>query len=71
MNYKGAYDSGTTYNVGDVVVYTDNVAYWLQKPAVAGTPCHDTLYWGRVGDGLQDTVLMFHGMLSTMTRRSR
>lgn len=66
MNYKGAYASGTSYSVGDVVVYTDNVAYWLQKPAVAGTPCHDTLFWGRCDDEIQDTVLMFHGLLSEM-----
>jgi len=66
MNYKGAYSSGTSYSVGDVVVYTDNVAYWLQKPAVAGTPCHDTLYWGRVIGPLQDAVLMFHGMLTSI-----
>ena len=64
MNYKGAYASGTSYSVGDVVVYTDNVAYWLQKPAVAGTPCHDTLFWGRCDDEIQDTVLMFHSILS-------
>ena len=66
MNYKGAYDAGTSYSVGDVAVYTDNVAYWLQKPAVAGTPCHDTMYWERVSDNLQDVVLMFHNMLTTM-----
>lgn len=56
MTLKGNYSSGTTYSVGDVVKYTDGVAYNLQHPAPAGTPPVDTRYWGRVGQPLQDIV---------------
>ena len=47
MTLKGSYKNNVVYSVGDVVMYTDNVVYHLQKPAKAGTPCTNTLYWER------------------------
>ena len=31
--------AGTSYSVGDVVIFSDRMVYWLQKTAAAGTPC--------------------------------
>ena len=64
MNYKGAYDSSAQYEVGDVVVFTDNIPYCLKEPAAAGTTCHDTHRWNRMLGYLADAVMLFHGMLS-------
>lgn len=47
MEFRGAYDSSVTYNVGDVVKY-GGVWYHLQKAAPAGTAPVDTLYWSRL-----------------------
>ena len=47
MKLKGEWDSGTTYDVGDIVRYTDGVMFHLQKPCAAGITPYDTLYWGR------------------------
>jgi len=66
MNYKGAYDNSASYNVGDVAVFTDNVAYEKTNAAPAGTKPHDVRYWARLGRPLQDVVLMFHTMLTDM-----
>lgn len=58
MRLKGIYSGETSYSVGDVVKYTDNVIYHLQHPATAGTPPHDTRYWGRVDQELANAILM-------------
>ena len=58
MKLRGEYSSSKTYEVGDVVVYTDGVVYHLQKPAKSGVPPVDTRYWGRVSQSLQDAVLV-------------
>jgi hypothetical protein len=67
MNYKGAYAAETPYSVGDVVVFTDNIPYYLQYPAVAGTTPHDKRYWARVERPMSDVVMMFHSTLATLT----
>ena len=46
MNLKGAWDSETTYSVGDVVQYTNGEFYHLQNECAAGITPIDTLYWG-------------------------
>lgn len=46
MKLKGDWDSGSTYDVGDVVRYTNGLFYHLQKPCGAGVTPIDTLYWG-------------------------
>lgn len=61
MNYKGSYSGDTTYAVGDVVVYTDNVAYVMTQEATAGTTPHDVRRWSRVIQPYQEIVMMFHG----------
>ena len=66
MNYKGAWDSGTDYAAGDVVVFTDNVAYVAVKDPPAGTIPHDTHFWNRVDQPFQETVIMFKGMFESI-----
>ena len=68
MNYKGAWDGGTDYAAGDVVVFTDNVAYVAVKDPPAGTIPHDTHFWNRVDQPLQETVIMFHGAFSAVPK---
>lgn len=64
MKYRGAYSDEVSYNVGDVVIYTDGVPYCLQATAVVGTKPHDTLYWDRMLGPVADCVVLFHDMLS-------
>ena len=66
MNYKGAWDSGTDYSAGDVAVFTDNVADVAVKNPPAGTIPHDTHFWNRVDQPLQETVIMFKGMFESI-----
>jgi len=66
MNYKGAYSGSTSYSVGDVVVYTDGVAYKMFKSAASGTTPHNTMAWVRLGQPLQEMVTMMHTMITTM-----
>lgn len=67
MKYKGAYDSGTSYSVGDVVVYTDGIPYFLQKPAPAGIGCHDTFFWQPLNEEMRDAVIMFHDYIASIS----
>lgn len=66
MNYCGNYSAGTSYNVGDIAIYTDGVPYILLKPAPAGTACHDTLYWNRVQPPLADALVAVNGAVNSM-----
>ena len=66
MNYKGAYEDSTSYNVDDVVVFTDGIAYCLQNPAPVGTGCHDTLYWYRLPEEYGEMVTMFHSFFMSL-----
>ena len=66
MNYKGAYSDGTSYDVGDVVVFTDGIPYFLQNLAAAGVSCHDTRYWQPLNEELRDAVILFHSMFSNL-----
>lgn len=64
MKFKGTYSAETTYNVGDVVIYSqDNKVYHLQKPAKAGIAPHDTLYWGQVDQPLDEAVRLMADVL--------
>jgi len=56
MNLKGNYDGSETYEVNDVVLFTDGVSYVLQHPCKAGTPPVDTRYWGRTSQTINDIV---------------
>ena len=55
---KMNYDGSVTYDVGDIVIYTDNVVYHLQKPCAAGTPPVDTRYWSRTDGTTAEMVLL-------------
>ena len=68
MNYKGAYDSGTSYSIGDVVVYDDGVAYELFGTAAAGTTPHEKRVWRRVDQPFQEVVMMFHSAFSAVPK---
>ena len=65
MNYKGAYAGGTAYSVGDIVVY-QGAAYELFEAAAAGTTPHDTHKWQRIIQPMQDVVMTFHNMITTI-----
>ena len=64
LSYKGDWTSEKTYEVGDVVVYSDGVVYYLQRPTLNGSTPHDTRCWGRLQAPLAACVLMFHEVLS-------
>ena len=65
MNYKGAYAAGTAYSVGDIVVY-QGAAYEKFKESAAGVTPHDTHIWQRIIQPMQDVVMMFHNMITTI-----
>jgi len=67
LSYKGDWTSEKTYEVGDVVVYSDGVVYYLQRPTLNGSTPHDTRCWGRLQAPLAACVLMFHEMLSGLS----
>jgi len=56
MKIKGAYDSGTSYSVGDVVRDTDGTIYVMFSAAAAGTDPKDTRYWNRVPQPAADAA---------------
>lgn len=58
MKLKGAYSGGTSYNLEDVVLYTDGVSYVKLHPCPAGVPPVDTRYWGRTSQIINDIVSM-------------
>ena len=64
MNYKGAYDATESYSIGDVVVYTDGVAYSAIQPAAAGVTPHEERCWARVIQPLQEVVQILYSALS-------
>ena len=64
MTLKGNWKNNVSYSVGDVVVYTDNVVYHLQKPAKTGTPCTNTLYWERLDQSLAEAVELIMDAIS-------
>ena len=68
MVYKGAYDSGTSYDVGDVVVFDDGIAYELFQAASAGTTPHNTMSWRRITQPMQDIVTMFHSAFEAVPK---
>jgi len=47
MKLKGSWAAGTTYDVGDVVRYTNGDVCILQKPCKAGITPLETAFWGR------------------------
>ena len=58
MKLKGAWDSGTSYSVGDVVQFTDGDVFVLREACAAGTEPIDTLYWSKISSPLKEAVSM-------------
>ena len=50
MKLKGAWVGDTTYDVGDVVRYSNGDVCILQKPCKAGVTPMDTKFWGKADD---------------------
>ena len=65
---KGDYNGGTSYSVDDVVRWTNGEIYTLLEPCSAGTPCTDTLYWGKILDaGLAGVISMVIDLMNSVT----
>jgi hypothetical protein len=64
MNIKGDYSGLTTYEIGDIVRWTDNTIYVLRKPCKSGVPPTDTLYWERMQQPLADAVELIMSSIS-------
>jgi hypothetical protein len=58
MTLKGTWSAEDTYDVGDVVKYTDGIVYHLQQAADAGTPPTNTLYWAMLDQTLGEAVCL-------------
>jgi len=57
MKLCGNYSGSTSYDVGDVVLFTENnVAYCLQKAAPTGTKPIDTRYWDKLDQKMSEAV---------------
>ena len=58
MTLKGAWAAETTYNVGDVVRYSNGDVCILQKACLAGVTPLDNRFWGRA-DGITSAIVNF------------
>ena len=58
MKLKGNYSSEVSYDIGDVVLFTDGFVYHKQYPGGAGIPPTDTSVWGKVNQALAEAILM-------------
>ena len=58
MTLIGEWNSETTYAVGDAARYPNGIFYQLVRPAAAGTPCADALYWNILPSPLQECAKM-------------
>ena len=58
MKLKGAWDAETTYDVGDVVRYSNGDVCILQHPCKAGITPLETKFWGRA-DGITSAIVNF------------
>ena len=57
MKLKGTYSDLTTYDVGDVVIFTeDDNVYHLQQPCAAGTKPKDTRFWSKTDERTAETI---------------
>ena len=58
MKLKGAWDGETTYDVGDVVRYSNGDVCILQNPCKAGVTPLENKFWGRA-DGITSAIVNF------------
>ena len=66
MKFKGAWASGTLYDVGDVVTYEDGFVYHKQKACAAGIKPIDTLFWGKLNQVSAEVVNMISDLFSDL-----
>lgn len=67
MTLKGEWSAGTTYEVGDVVLYPNGNFYQMVRPGKAGVPCADALYWNILPSPLQECAKMIMDIASGLT----
>jgi hypothetical protein len=72
MKLKGAWVGDTTYDVGDVVRYSNGDVCILQKPCAAGVTPLETKFWGKADDTTtaivniaMDAIELTKGMIPT------
>lgn len=65
MKLKGEWDSGTSYDIGDVVRYSDGVCYVKQQDCAAGITPQETLYWGRTHE--QEILSMMVDIMNSIS----
>lgn len=61
LNYQGAYSSLTTYNIGDVVVYSGSSYKQLKDRQLAVTPGTDETVWSAIAVGSETNVMTQSG----------
>jgi hypothetical protein len=54
FTFKGAYNGATTYQLNDVVRYSNNVYAYINTGATAGNVPTNTSYWSKMVEGLVD-----------------
>lgn len=67
MKLKGTYSDLITYDVGDVVIFSDDdVVYHLQKPCTAGTKPKDTRFWNKTDERTAEIVRFIRDAVTEM-----
>lgn len=67
MTLKGEWDSGTAYEVGDVVRYSNGTFYICVRPTKAGDPCADALYFNPLQSPLAECAKMILDSQGSLT----
>lgn len=65
MTLKGDYSGGTSYNVKDVVRWSNGEIYVLLKPCAAGNPPPNTLYWGKISGPIAEVISMMIDLMNS------
>jgi hypothetical protein len=67
FTYKGTYSGATTYQLNDVVKYTNNLYAYINTGATAGNAPTDTAYWSKMIDGYTDPTAGTNGQFLQTT----
>ena len=67
FTYKGTYSGATTYQLNDVVKYTNNLYAYINTGATAGNAPTDTAYWSKMIDGYTDPASGTNGQFLKTT----
>jgi hypothetical protein len=63
FTYKGTYSGSTTYQLNDVVKYTNNVYVYINTGATSGNAPTNTAYWAMMVEGLLNPTTGTAGQL--------